>query len=429
MKKILIILLAISIQNTAFAGSYIDKQLKEAKKNSKYNTVQKIKRNYDIKPEYSDFHLPASAIKDPKLIKLANYPKVDEKAFQTKLAEDEKIYKKQIMPILAKNMNSINVEPAAVDFYKVYRVAERLIRANNLDYANWRIAIRKTPDDVNAQATAVNFIWINTALYDSLYGDDEALAFVLAHEMSHHILGHQQRMAELIKRFEVSDKYRDILYPNIPEPVTTFQEINLYKESRMMEFMADAEAFILVAKAGYSPNAAMSALNLMDALPNIKYWDSTHPITKDRIKSANENISYLNPDWVNAGKANILNSPVLPCKKSSDRVSIVIGKSNTSKDFYEPENIEQKVTRIAYMNYKQGRMENAIKYFEKANKISPNYANYLYISYANEYLYKASKTKKYLNEAQKAVKKASELNFSDINVQNQLRDLGMSTSL
>lgn len=40
-KKFLVILLALSIQIPSLADSYIDKQLKESKKNAKYSTMKK----------------------------------------------------------------------------------------------------------------------------------------------------------------------------------------------------------------------------------------------------------------------------------------------------------------------------------------------------------------------------------------------------
>lgn len=372
-------------------------------------------------------------IKDPKLIKLSDFTPIDEKAYAAKLAKDETVYKKEIIPVLAKNMNSINVEPAAVDFYGVYRISERLIRANNLDYVNWRIAIRKSPDDFNAASTAANFVWINTALYDSLYTDEDALAFVLAHEMSHHILGHSQRQAELFKRlFNIynytyassnGETVTDATAGLLVNATRTVQLKRVYDEIKMMEFMADTEAFILLTKAGYSPYKAMNALNFLDALPNVKYLIESHPIAKERIASANENISYTNPDWINEGISNIYNSEVLPCKKSSDRVSFIISKSKTDKNFYEPENIQQRLTRYAYTSYLNANMTNAVKYFEKLTDTYDNYVYYLYLSYANEYLYNQSKKEKYLTKSRNAIEKANALKPQDENVKKQKNDI------
>jgi len=425
MKKVLVFIMILTLQTSAIAGSYVDKQLKEAKKNQQRNSVKIHKVNYNQIPTTK----PVKDIKDPKLIKLSNYKPVSEKEYSAKIAKDELIYKNNIKPIIDKNLNSINVAPSSIDFYNVYRVSERIIRANNLDYVNWRIAIRKT-EDVNANSSMANLVRINTGLYDSLYGDDDALAFVIAHEMAHLILNHSQRRAELVARLKKLADYnkgvatdRDLYLTG--NAVVNVQAGRLLSQIKMMEFMADAEALILVTKAGYSPYKAVGALNFLKALPQANVWTfyDTHPMINDRIKSANENISYTNPDWVNEGKANIYNSDVLNCKKSSDRVSIVIMKSEKAKNFYEPEDMTQRLTRIAYTSYLKGDMENAIKYFEKLNNVEESYITYLYLSYANEYLYNSTKKEKYLKQAKNYIEKASSLNSNDENINAQKNSL------
>lgn len=426
MRKIILLIAVLSVLIPPASASYIDKQLKEVKKNTKYNSVQKYKRSYET-PVVQVKNV--ENLKDPKLIKLSEYTLIDEKDYQAKLDKDEAVYKKNIQPTIDKNMNSINIEPAAVDFYKIYRISERLIRANNLDYVNWRIAIRKS-EDVNAASFNGNYIRVNTALYDSLHTSDDALAFVLAHEMSHQILGHNQRLAQLskkLKKYNAVESSRDKSLTDLPNlTVSTFGLAGkkvVYNEMQKMEYMADSEAIILLTRAGYSPNKAMEALYTLDALPNVEYFLMTHPLAKNRIESAEENISILNPDWVLEGKENIYNSEVLPCKKSSDRVSIVLTKSQNPKKFYEPEDIETRLKRIAYINYLHGNMDDAIKYFNKLGELTVDYVPYLYISYANEYLYNQSKDEKYLKNALKSIEKAKELNPQDKYVNEQYKEI------
>ncbi len=423
MKKILVLLMAVSIQSCAFASSYIDRQLKEARKTPKYSTVQNYKQNYSAIENISANKI--FDLKDPKLIKLSSYTPVSEKDYIAKLSRDEAVYKKQIVPILSKNMNSINVEPAAVDFYKVYRITERLIRANNLDYVNWRVAIRKS-EDINAATYSGNYIIINTALYDSVYTNDDALAFVIAHEMSHQILGHTQRQAELYRKLERLDimerghKKDNELSKFLSQSMTIVPQKFIYNELQNQELMADSEALILLSKAGFSSSKAMETLNFLAALPNIKRFLATHPVAKERIANAKESIAVLNPEWVNEGRKNIFDSDVLPCKKSSDRVSIILSKSEKNKNFYQPEDVELRLKRIAYMNYLSGNMENAVKYFGQLAELTSDYVPYLYLSYANEYMYKQTNNSKYLKNAIAAIEMANQLNSADANVKKQL---------
>lgn len=429
MKKILVILVLLSFQAVAFGASYIDKQLKEVKKNSKYNTSQKYERSFDKLDTYiKKSSLP---LKDPKLFTFSTVTPVDANKYKAKLQQDEKIYKSVIEPAINKKLNSINIDPAAVDFYRVYRIAERLIRANNLEYTNWRFAIRKSHDEINAASGANNFVEINTALYDSLYNNEDALAFVMAHELSHLLLGHSQRSAEINKKLNdivnaqkvVNDNSAAYNLANSTASMVYIKKY--YNELKMMEFMADAEACTLLIKAGYSPSKAMEALNFLDVAPQIKYFIATHPLAKERLESANQNIYYANPNWVEEGKLNIYNSPVLTCKKSSDRVSIVINKVENFNKVYEPENIVQRLSRIAYASYIKGNMNDASKYFKKLADATDDYRAYLYLSYAEEQLFMQTNAKKHEKLALKSILKAKELNPNEPNVQKQFKDLSL----
>ncbi len=432
MKKILGLLIALSLPLSAFAGSYVDKQLKEIKKNTKYSTPQQ----HAIKYEYLDTNLEKQIlpnIKDPKLITLSEITPIDETSYAKKLAQDENKYKSEIYPILKKKSNVLSEEPSAVDFYNVYRISERLIRANNLGYMNWRIAIRKTTEDVNASSTMANLVTIHTSLYDSLYTNEDALAFIIAHEMAHLILNHQQRsyelqkkLSDMIKGFKMNSAYQGGLSPEsklVGSASAMYMIKKTYNEFKMMEYMADTEALTLIIKAGYSPSKAIEALNFFNTLPELDKFISTHPLTKERIKSANENLSYASPYWVDEGRKNIYESNVLPVKKSSDRVSIVISKDDKIDKYYETEDIEKHLTRLAYVSYIKGNMKNAAKYFDKLTEVKNSYIPYLYLSYANEYLYKQTKDNKYKKRAQKAIEQAYALNSNDKYVKEQKENL------
>ena len=423
MKKIIIVLIILLSASNAFAkSSYLDKQLKDVQNNTIYNSVQKYKRNYENIKELNVKKIPD--LKDPKLIELAKYTPIDDKDYKAKEEKDNAVYKK----LQPKIKNSKDV-----DYFNVYKISERLIRANNLDYVNWRIAIRKTVDKVNAASLNGNFVYINTALYDSLNDSEDALAFVLAHEMAHQILGHNQRNAEMAMNIaSAKESARRTsttkLDRQMNNAIISMAEMNAMSKSRMMEYMADAEAFILLYKAGYSPEKAMEALNLLDALPNIKTPYNTHPVTPERIASAKENILVLDPNWVYVGRENIYKSDVLTAKKSADRVSFVISKSKKDKPFYEPETYGKRLKRVAYMSYLNGNMESAAGYFFQLAQLTNDYVPYLYTSYANEYIYKKTQKRKFLKRAFKSAFKANELKPNDENVLQQISDLKLLKS-
>lgn len=419
MKKFLCLSVALLLGSSVLAGSYIDKQLKEAKKNVKYNSVQTQIKDTSYADSYIQKY-DIKTIKDPKLIKLSDIEPVDDKLYQKKLKEDNEIYEKQVIPSLKQKMQTVNIEPRAVDFYKVYRIAERLIRANNLEHQNWRISIRKT-DEVNAYATDTNLVVIYTGLYDSLYLNEDALAYVIAHEMAHNLLGHNQRSEEMSIRYNKmvrGAKFNKSINKGQAGLLTTSVALaykqRMYREFRMMEYTADAEGFNMLIKAGFSPSKAMSALNFMETMdPRVWIIFRDHPETKKRIESVNEIIAYTNPDWVEEGKYNIYHSNVLPVKKSSDHVSIVISADPNAETYYSPETYEQRLTRLAYVSYTKGDMQNAIKYFEKLLEIRNDYVVNLYLSYANEYLYSQTKDEKYKKSASKYAQSANQLNNNE----------------
>lgn len=70
------------------------------------------------------------------------------------------------------------------DYYVLYRVVDRLARANGLDNYAWRVAITSQYDD-SAFATEVNRINIYNGVIDQLYGDLDGLACAVGHEMAH----------------------------------------------------------------------------------------------------------------------------------------------------------------------------------------------------------------------------------------------------
>lgn len=412
MKKLLLILLILSVPMSTYAESFLDMQIKETEKNARYNTAQRYKG-----ASYEQFNLDeickkqAQLIKDPGLYQLSKYNEISDSDYKKKLAADELIYKNKMEKIFKVKNKSAS---EGVDYYRVYRICERIIRANNLDYINWRIAIRKT-HNVNAASADANYVEINTGLYDSLGDNDDALAFVLAHEIAHQILGHTGRSSDMaLLEKEYKQKYRAASRSSSTAGSALIYEgllKDLYREARYMEYMADSEGLSLLIKAGYSPENAFDALRLLANLDG-KYTNaySTHPSGIERVNSFKKEYLVIDPNWVFVGRENLYNSDVLRCKKSSDRVSFVISKSKNPPKIYQPETVEQKLTRMAYVAYLKGALENAQIYFAKLAKIKKtDYVPYLYISYANEVNYKVLKDKKWLRKSNKAIKKAAKL--------------------
>lgn len=425
MKKLLILLLILSVPLGTYAKSFLDLQIEETKKNNQYNTAQKYKEDsyellrQDISKEQ------AALVKDPGLYSFARYNEISDADYKKKIELDESIYKNKI----ASSFYELNKsEEEGINYYRVYRICERMIRANNLDYINWRIAIRKTPD-INAASTDTNFVLINTGLYDSIGNNDEALAFVIGHEIAHQILGHRARSQEinaqkyyLVKRLQEAQKTPE---GQVSVPIFRKKIFDLYEEERQMEYMADSEGLKLIITAGYSPEKAIETLNFLDSLQGrtVNVLDD-HPHTVFRIKNYKNEVLAADPNWGNIGKENIYASEVLPVRKSSDRVTIIISKSDNPKKIYKPESVNERLSRTAYVLYKKGYLGGAKNYFQKLAELNKNnYLPYLYISYADVAHYKFYRDNKYLKHAEKAIKKASKLAPTSPYVKEQIEEI------
>lgn len=410
MKKIIFVLLAglLLPLNNVEAKSYLDSQLKDVKNNTKYSQADYYKNKMQVS---NSVNKSSPEIKDPGLVDLPVGKKISKEAFNAKMAKDNQIYNK-IKPTGNRDTDW--------HYYRLYRIAEPILRANNLAYTSWRISLQRDNENINAYASNGNLISITTSLYDMIGDNDDALAFVIAHEMGHQILGHGQRTIELIRTY---NRLASMNANSSAAAVAIARMLKIKKELRTMEYMADTEAITLMIKAGFSPEKGLDALTMLDALPSIRSIWNDHPDTADRIESYKQNLALAGSNWTSIGMENLYNNPVLDITKSSSRTAIVINKA-AGDVVYTPETYRERLTRFAYMSYKNGKMDDAIKYFKMLADANPDdYVPYLYISYANEYLYKQTSDVKYLKFAKKSAEKAKAKNSTNKYIQEQIDNL------
>lgn len=393
MKKfIILILFLFFIQLNSEAKDYAKMHLKQMQKNQEYlleNTFldNKISKNEKINID----------IKDPKLIKLVGYEDISNSKMNAKLEKDNKEYLKISKYLASSKLNEYHMQAYGEDFYRVYRIAEKIIRANGLDYVNWRISI-DSKNVINAFNSETNKITVNAGILDTFKDNDDALAFAIAHEFAHGILGHSKRQAKYDAK--VSRAWRIRNY-------TAYQlaKKRAYKASREMEFEADIEGAKLVIKAGYDLVRAKEVIAFINTLYYADEINSTHPDTSKRLDNFEQNKKYfIETEWKKQGVYNIYKSSVLKCEKSSNRSSIVIKKGEQigNAKYYQLETPEELYLRYGYKAYLNNEFKDSIKYFKKYLKYNKgNYAVYLYISYAYDYLYKLTNKSKYLEQSQK----------------------------
>lgn len=359
-------------------------------------------------------------LKDPKLISLQKTKSVDLKLFEQKQLKDNEEYKKCKKGI-------------KVEYYNLYVILDRILRANNLQSQNWRLALKTSLKDINASAGSANLIVVNTSLYDSLYPDESALAFIISHELAHLILKHNQisyenqcEIVTLKRRVRALRRQTQSFACTVMAMKLSSRIDDLYEQQRELEYNADSEAVTLMLRAGYDIEQVFSALNLLSSLPNIYTDRSTHPSIENRISNVQEDMELLDKNaLINEGKYNLYHSKVSSIKKSSDKRTVVLyNKKNSNKIVYVPLTKETKLLNKAYLYYLDKNIPMAKQYFERAYVVnSNNYITPLYLSYISEYNFYNSGDKKDLKDAKFYSKKAYKLNQNGKFVNKQRNDV------
>ena len=422
MKKFLILVSVLSVMlSSVEAKDYVKTQIKEMKHAQKYSTTKKVIQN---KTENLDTVsvVPAN-IKDPHIMKFGDYDKIPKAQYNEKLKKDEVKYKEYAAQLGKKHSSRYTTQADAEDFYTVYRVAEKLIRANKLDYMNWRICLKKDVNNVNAASDGSNLIVITTSMFDTFNNNEDALAMVIGHEMGHSLLGHYKRKAQLTARINRQkalarggNEFSALAYAGMVRKFLI--------DSKNMEYAADTEGAKLALHAGYSLDSGSDVLTFLTQYDLDSDYRSSHPRTDKRLESLKENAKLFPKEWKEMGEYNIYHSDVLPVKLSSDRKSIVINASQNNYNpdkYYAPETMNELYARLGYMYYVNGQFAKSLEYFGELFKIDQtNAPAYLYASYAGEYLYKNTNDSKYLKQAKEYAKKAYNLDSKNKYIKEQV---------
>lgn len=222
------------------------------------------------------------------------------------------------------------------DLYALYRVIDRVARANGFDSNPWRVGIG-AKYEINAFATDVNLIALYNGLLDQLAGDSSALACVVSHEMGHHVkrhiaVGEAQKVALIAQirketEQEVLAEQKDaktdatitgvggavvqqvvggplgniggnILggqsrrrmansQKRIDEIVATKTkelELRLAEQVRTQEFEADEAGYLYSVRAGFEPEGCLRAMQVLARTPGAEF-DTDHPAVPKRIEA------------------------------------------------------------------------------------------------------------------------------------------------
>lgn len=152
---------------------------------------------------------------------------------------------------------------------KVARMNERFTIVYDIPLACYR-PVHVTDKGTPAARTRVDGIEISRGMMEVTRNEHE-LAFVLAHELSHMILGHPQIIA--IGKANGSMNRR---------------------QRRTMELDADSAAAIILVRSGFDPAASHQFVSRMNTLHGISFLGlSNHPARKARLRNLNETLEAI----------------------------------------------------------------------------------------------------------------------------------------
>ena len=206
-------------------------------------------------------------------------------------------------------------------------IAETLVMNSDMPYLSYQekgyhVVILNT-DEINAMATPGGHIFVSRGLIDCTDSED-ALAAVIAHEISHIQLGHSVQAIKASRvRAATANTGKALLVTSITaanmragvygvnlsdsEMEEVFNAVDKISDasnevlktlvntgfSKEQEFQADKQALYLLQSAGYDPYAMLDMLEQLEDSPSNQGWGSTHPSPKERIKKVEKELSKM----------------------------------------------------------------------------------------------------------------------------------------
>lgn len=158
--------------------------------------------------------------------------------------------------------------------------------------------------EVNAFATSGGHIFITRGMLNCVKNED-TLAAVIAHELSHIQLKHSSSVIKSSRYTEVATKTTSaVLTANDKEELASamdntvgdiINQLLTKGYSKTQEYDADANALVLMNAAGYNPKAMITLLEKMDESLGKSAGGifKTHPAPKDRIKNVQTKLSKM----------------------------------------------------------------------------------------------------------------------------------------
>lgn len=150
-------------------------------------------------------------------------------------------------------------------------------------------------DEVNAFALPGGFIFVTSSLLDFCEFDEDAVAFVLAHEMGHVIKGHT--LNSLLAQYSVNALSNILRTTGLVQNAAKqlFAKYLITNYSRENEFEADKAALKIMKLLDFNTDAAKSFFVKLQTKESdssfLPSYFATHPPLTERIKKVEETIN------------------------------------------------------------------------------------------------------------------------------------------
>lgn len=168
-------------------------------------------------------------------------------------------------------------------FARLAGAAGRIMEGEPL---SWQLAVASNPREA-AWSLAGGRVYISESFVDEYELSDAEIAFVLAHEMSHALLQHENQALSVAAAFlpRAAARRVDAVYEALD--VDLGLVFKLQPEFQAEEFEADRAALLLGGAAGFDPDAMLEFLRkAADRSADVTTLIGTHPQSLERLRRA-----------------------------------------------------------------------------------------------------------------------------------------------